>query len=94
MDNQEIQGTIENTWTFARTDFEGTTSTRTFEASTWPMALQQFVNFLKQDFSLDSDSIAINGDKHLPSCDCETDAGWYGALYYPDSEQPSKSSGY
>jgi hypothetical protein len=85
--NEEIQEMMRETWTFTHTDIEGTTSTRTFQSSTWPFALQQFLNFLKQDFALDDESVAINGDKHLTMCTDEVDTGWYGAMFYPDSEK-------
>jgi hypothetical protein len=87
MKNEEVKEMMQDTWTFTHTDFEGTTSTRTFQANTWPFVLQQFVNFLKQDFLLDNESVAINANKHLTMCNDETDTGWYGAMFYPDREE-------
>ena len=76
-----------NTWTFARTDCEGVTTVSTFEAETWPYALQQFVNFLKgAGFGVDDESVAINGDKHLPDvAGLDYESGWYGEMFYPES---------
>ena len=77
-----------NTWTFARTDCEGVTTVSTFEAETWPYALQQFVNFLKgAGFGVDDESIAINGDKHLPAvAGLDYESGWFGEMFYPDNK--------
>lgn len=73
------------TWTFARTDSDGVTTTSSFTAGSWPFALQQFVNFLKgSGYGIDNKSIGINGNKHLPEIDdLEVDHGWLGAMFYP-----------
>lgn len=80
------------TWTFARTDINGVTTTSSFTADKWPFALQQFVNFLKgSGYGVDSKSIGINGNKHLPEIDdIEVDHGWYGAMFYPEGNQKQK----
>ena len=84
----DMNDLMKNTWTFAHTDCEGVTTTSSFEADTWPRALQQFVNFLKgAGFAVYGESIAINGDKHLPEVDSvEIEHGWYGEMFYPSSE--------
>lgn len=83
--NDEISEMMRDTWTIARTDCDGVTATRTFHSEHWPFALQQFVSFLKQDFGVDNDSVAINGSKHTLAGENLLESGWYGEVFYPES---------
>lgn len=50
-------------WSFTRTIEDGTTDIQAFEATTWTLALQEFVNFLKGcGYILEDDSIQIRQD--------------------------------
>ena len=50
---------------FKYTSCDGVESTMKFSADTWVEALERFVAFLRgAGFFLDTDSVAINGNKH------------------------------
>ena len=52
-------------FTFHHTDVDGSMCEVAFFADTWIEALSRFVQFLRgSGFTLDSDSIGVNADKH------------------------------
>lgn len=66
-------------WSFTRTNEDGTTDIKTFEAVEWTIALQEFVNFLKGcGYILENDSIQIRNDYE--------DERWFGNYCSPVEE--------
>lgn len=63
-------------WSFTRTNEDGTTDIKSFEAVTWSQALQEFVYFVKGcGYGLDDDSIQIK--------DSHENENWFGKYCEP-----------
>ena len=76
-------------WSFTRTNEDGITDIKAFEADTWSQALQEFVNFVKGcGYVLAADAVQISNDVESEH--------WFGNycspveddLKHPDSFEP------